>query len=373
MNAAAQAAAGDLARNILDALPHHVIVLDAQGRVVATNEAWDRFSRHGSGGLCAARLGHNYLEACRSAARAGERDAQPLLEQLQQLLEADPASESGALPLTESTLEYAWPPATVGAAGPERWYLIRARRHPPEAGLVISHTDITRCKQAQLQLRDALQTIQRVIDGTDTLVYAKDLQGRYMLTNRSWRARTGLDEDQAANSTDERAWGPELAPALRANDERALASGALVVAEETASAYGEPATYLSSKFPLVNEQGKAYAVGGLSTDITCLKEAQAALQARERELQSLADNTPDVLIRFNTHGCMVFVNAAIQRMTGRVAREFIGRSRLRFADRLVRALGDSHRPGAGRRPAAKLRFRPGVPARPAPLQRPICP
>lgn len=301
-----------LARDILDALPQHVLMLDAQGWVVASNQAWERFARLALGALSRARLGHNYLQACEAAVEAGERDAPALLEQLQRLL----ASPGASAP--ESGIEYDW--------GGGRCFLIHLRRLAAEAGVVLSQTEITRCKRAEAQLREALGTIQGVIDGTDTLVYAKDLEGRYLLTNRSWRDRTGMSEHQAADATDEGAWGSALATALRANDARALAGGRLLVAEEEAANHGQPATYLSSKFPLIDEAGQAWAVGGLSTDITPLKQAQDALQARERELQSVADNTPDVLARFDLALRMVFVNAAIQRMTGRLPREFIGRT-----------------------------------------------
>lgn len=320
--------AGLLARHILDALPHHVLVLDARGRVVASNEAWDCFARLGQGALACARLGHNYLEACEAAVEAGEPGAPALLERLRHLLAAPEGGRAPSWPhhgfdqgldgSGDGGLEYEWEGG--------RCFLIHACRAQGGPGLVITHIEITRCKRAEAQLRDALRTIRGVIDGTDTLVYAKDLQGRYVLTNRSWRDRTGLSERQAEQATDERAWGAALAPALRANDIRALASGGLVLAEEEAANQGRPATYLSSKFPLVDEAGQPWAVGGLSTDITTLKQAQDALQARERELQSLADNTPDVLVRFDASLRMVFVNAAIQRMTGRLPREFAGRT-----------------------------------------------
>ncbi len=311
---------GALARAILDALPHHVLVLDASGRVIASNEAWDRFSRDTRGALGTARLGRNYLDACRAAEQAGEADAGRLREGMQALLAADAGPEA------ECVLEYAWPAGPEASGLRRRWYLIHARRPRGGPGVVVCHIEISHCKVAEQQLREALRLIQSVIDGADSLVYAKDLQGRYVLTNRSWRARTGIDRRQAVDATDERVFGPRLAIALRANDERALRTGRMVVAEETARSHGRPATYLSSKFPLVDAQGKAFAVGGVSTDITYLKQLQAALESRERELQSLADHTPDVLVRLDAGGHVVFVNASVHRLVGRLPRDLIGRT-----------------------------------------------
>ncbi len=174
--------------------------------------------------------------------------------------------------------------------------------------------------------RGVQRLTQTIIDGAGALVFAKDLEGRYFLTNRAWRDRAGLSEEQAAGITDEVVYGPQVARDLRYNDQQVLASGRLIVAEETTYRQGQPVYYLSSKFPLVDETGRTYAVCGVSTDVTSLKQAQAALQARERELQTLADNTPDILARFDRQLRHVFVSAAIERMTGRAPQEFIGRT-----------------------------------------------
>ena len=45
----------------------------------------------------------------------------------------------------------------------------------------------------------------------------------------------------------------------------------------------------------------------------------SACSQRERELQSLADNTPDILTRFDRELRYVFVNSAIEKATGRRA------------------------------------------------------
>lgn len=57
-----------------------------------------------------------------------------------------------------------------------------------------------------------------------------------------------------------------------------------------------------------------------------LKRAEARLRARERELQSLADNSPDVLSRFDRDLRHLFVNVAIERATGRPRGDFLGKT-----------------------------------------------
>lgn len=61
-------------------------------------------------------------------------------------------------------------------------------------------------------------------------------------------------------------------------------------------------------------------------DLSERQRHEAAIVARERELQTLADNTPDILTRFDRGLQHVFVNAAVERATGRRRSDFIGRT-----------------------------------------------
>lgn len=65
---------------------------------------------------------------------------------------------------------------------------------------------------------------------------------------------------------------------------------------------------------------------GTVQDVTARLEAQRDLRRRERKLQTLADNAPDVLTRFDRQRRHVFVNAAVERATGRPQAEFLGRT-----------------------------------------------
>ena len=55
-------------------------------------------------------------------------------------------------------------------------------------------------------------------------------------------------------------------------------------------------------------------------------ERTERLLKRERELRSLADNSPDILTRFDREWRYVFVNLAIEKATGRPRETFLGRS-----------------------------------------------
>ncbi|MDF2744761.1 MAG: multi-sensor signal transduction histidine kinase [Actinomycetia bacterium] len=66
-----------LGRALLDALTDPTSVLDAQGRIVAANQAWVRFAAKDLAGLALAEVGRSYPAACAAAAAAGYDGLEP--------------------------------------------------------------------------------------------------------------------------------------------------------------------------------------------------------------------------------------------------------------------------------------------------------
>jgi len=301
------------ARGVLNSLPQHVLVLDDRGVVQAANEAWERFVRECGGGMAGVGVGANYLDACRQAAHAGDAGAGDILRRLQGLLAGH---------ADECVVEHPWP--CPGHA--PHWFLTHARRPFHGQGLILSQLDISGRKQAEEQLRQAQRLTQAIIDGAGALVFAKDLEGRYFLTNRAWRERVGLSEHQAHGATDEGVFGPQAAEAFRRNDQQVLATGSLMVAEETTSLRGRPVTYLSSKFPLVNEAGRPYAVCGVSVDVTEQKRVEKQLgellAAERRHAHLLAQLAQASRL---VHACLTAEEIA--NVLTQQAREIIGAHR----------------------------------------------
>ncbi|MBK0394349.1 PAS domain-containing protein [Ramlibacter algicola] len=166
-------------------------------------------------------------------------------------------------------------------SGTVRWLHIRLQvtfveidgRLLPDKGICAAR-DVTVEMQADRKLRAAQRLAKSVIEGSAALVYAKDLAGRYILSNEAWRVQHGVTErDVARGIDDERLFGPEAAAVLRANDRRVAEGGRPVQVEEAVAVGGQRLVFRSSKFPLYDETGAIYAVCGVSTDITDVLEA----------------------------------------------------------------------------------------------------
>jgi PAS domain S-box-containing protein len=143
----------------------------------------------------------------------------------------------------------------------------------PDRGICAA-ADVTEKMLAERRMRAAQRMTESVIENAGALVYAKDLQGRFILSNQAWRKLHGIAPEQAGREiTDDLVFGPEAAARLRENDRRVVETGEPLVVHERAEVKGRTVTFRSHKFPLFDDAGQVYAVCGVSTDITDVVEA----------------------------------------------------------------------------------------------------
>ena len=178
---------------ILASLPSRVAVLDREGRIIAVNESWIR--RPSEEATWDARLGvgANYVATCRHLASAAVPFAQVALAGVERVLDGSLASFA---------LEYA-----CGDPVADRWFamsVVPLNRH--QGGAVISHTDVTERKLAEIDAersrRDLAHFTRRTTIGELTASLAHELNQPLtgILTNAEAAQRflhvTRLDRDE---------------------------------------------------------------------------------------------------------------------------------------------------------------------------------
>jgi PAS domain S-box-containing protein len=133
-------------------------------------------------------------------------------------------------------------------------------------------------------LRESEQRLQSMLDNSTAVIYMKDIQGRYLMINHRYEALFHLNRNEVRGKTDQDIFPKEIADVFQANDRDVIVAGVALESEELAPQDDGLHTYLSTKFPLLDSEGKTYAVCGMSTDISDRKAAEVKLQQQKQDL-----------------------------------------------------------------------------------------
>ena len=156
-------------------------------------------------------------------------------------------------------------------------------------GQIASVEDITERKAAESALLTKESQLRGILDHASAIIYLKDLEGRYILANPRHRILFCRQGEDAIGKTDLEVFPEPIARAVRASDKEVLEKQEPLVFEEIAFHDGSPHTYRSVKFPVKDDTGKVIALGGISTDISDLKEAHESLKKQEQLLRNLIE------------------------------------------------------------------------------------
>lgn len=142
--------------------------------------------------------------------------------------------------------------------------------------------EITKQKKTEELLRRSQQQIQEIIDGTPSLVYALDTDGRFLFSNSRFTSLFGSERDDLIGKDRSCLGMPEhIAEEHRTNDLEVIRTHRPAMFEETNVEADGVHVYSSQKFPLLDPNGKAYGVCGISTDITERKRIEDTLRKSE--------------------------------------------------------------------------------------------
>jgi PAS domain S-box-containing protein len=131
------------------------------------------------------------------------------------------------------------------------------------------------------------------------LVYLKDRQGRYEFANRAWEDILGIPPEEVLGRTPHDIFDQEQADTFAAEDEIVLSCEGPVTVEQRVRLKDGPGVLLTREVALRDASGQAYAIYGVSADVTELKEAERRSQETSQRLQALMDALP-VGVSFTT-------------------------------------------------------------------------
>jgi PAS domain S-box-containing protein len=183
--------------------------------------------------------------------------------------------------------------------------------------------DLAERERVQRELENSEARLQQILNNATAVVSVKDTEGRFLFVNRQWERLFHLRRRDVVGRTDRETLPEQIAQALRNNDLLVLQRDSPMEFEETAPLDDGPHTYISIKFPLHDAKGLAYAVCGISTDITERKRSAEALRVSEESHRAIFDAAEDAIFVHDVEtGAIVDVNPKACAAFGYTREEF---------------------------------------------------
>ena len=268
---------------ILNAIPAHVALLDAQGVIISVNENWRHFAT--SNALQGPEFGvdQNYVEICERAVGECAEDSHAAARGIRRVLNGE---------AKDFSLEYPCHSPTE-----KRWFRLEVNpvRESGLAGAVVMHIDITARKLAEETTRESEERFRSMFNAAATGIAISTPHGRYLQANEAYCRMLGYTLNELLELNFAAVTHPddltlnlklrdELLAGLRANfvmEKRYLKKGGEIVwtrhsVSATHSADGEIATLIA-----------------VAEDVTQVKEVERLLVSKtallEAELKSTLD------------------------------------------------------------------------------------
>ncbi|MFN3076737.1 MAG: sensor histidine kinase [Alphaproteobacteria bacterium] len=246
-------------------------------------------------------------------------------------------------------------------SGPTRGHVARWRDHALVISLIgMAITAMILFFVRHLMLRvsalwENTTILYGIVDNTTVLIHVKDVNGRYRFVNRQFESATGKPREEILGRSVRDLHVREVADRLVAADNMVITSRQHIRLEEPVIFHGKPLTYLTLKFPLFEKTGAVFAVCGISTDITEIKETQRQLAAAHNTMRLAIDAMPGIFYVIEQGHRFVLWNRNFETVSGYDAEEmtrlhpldlFVGEDRTRIQSRIAEVFtkgkSDSH-------------------------------
>lgn len=188
--------------------------------------------------------------------------------------------------------------------------------------------DISDRKRIEARLQTQQRFLRNVIDVCPYPIFVKDREGRFLILNQVCATIYGRTIEEMLGKRDiDLNSNQEQALEFMASNQEIIATGQMRVFPDQAirNASGEVRWYQTIIKPFQAPDDQIEGIIGSSIDITERKQAEAALEQRQQEFQTLVENAPDIIMRLDRQGRYLYINSTVERHLGIAATAFLGR------------------------------------------------
>ena len=319
---------------ILNALPAHIALLDAQGLILSVNEAWRRFACADAIQGPGHRIGLNYLDICDGARGDGASEAHQVAEGIRSVL---------AGRVKRFSIEYPCHSPTE-----QRWFLVTATPladNDYPNGAVVMHSAVTAQRKSEESLRASELRFRQMAENIGDVFFLQNLDSSEIFYvspayERIWgRTCESLYADP-------RSWTDSIHP-----DDLEYSFTKFQEGRNTGFDYefrivrpdGETRWIHARGFPILDDAGNPYRTAGVCSDITQRKQAVDELWRSESLKSAILKSSLDCLITIDHEGRIVEFNPAAEATFGLTREQALGKNMVELI--VPPRLRDGHRRG----------------------------
>jgi len=292
---------------ILNALPIHVAVLDAQGTIISVNQTWQRFQSAGPTYGPGPKVGHNYIEICDKEPESELNEARHIAAGIRSVL-------AGAV--TIFSMDY-----RCHATSEERWFALTVTPLGdwPTRGAIVMHRDITAERAIEDTLRASELRFRQMAESIHEVFFLVDAASHHLLyISPAYEAIWGRCGDNPdANSPP---WIASIHPDDRdlaqTNYDQGILSGTFAYECRILRPDGSVRWIEVRGSPVMDTAGLLLRVAGVIEDITDRKRALEALHDGRQRLDSFVMTARDAIVTLDENLRVVLSNPAAESMFG---------------------------------------------------------
>lgn len=157
-------------------------------------------------------------------------------------------------------------------------------------GVVLFTENITELKHAYQRIADQERLLAEIIDGSPSLIFAFDREGRITVANQAATEFLGTTKEALLHTLPGESVSKEQQAEYYRRHVNVMTTGMPQAAEVTVQVQGVSRHVIATRYPLRDVAGNIYGTASITTDITRQKQIEAELrQSEERTREALAE------------------------------------------------------------------------------------
>jgi PAS domain S-box-containing protein len=179
--------------------------------------------------------------------------------------------------------------------------------------------------------------LEGILNNTNTPIFLKTRDLKYIFMNREFERLSQVTLTKVKGKDDFAVFPEPVAELFQSQDREVIKRKEVVEFEETIPLPDGIHTFITAKFPLFDSEGKINAVGGICTEITDRKKAEAELKEAEEKYRSIVDYSPLGIMQIDTRGIITTCNQKLAEILNTTVDRIVGFDLLKsLKDDLVR-------------------------------------